>query len=163
MRTIHRTAGIVAFALVAIFWSTSVIVELVGSREAIAAAKLGIAWGLAALVPAVIVANGSGVYRARSRTRPGGGLPPLLVRKRRRGAAVAAIGFTVLLPCALWLAWHASGNAPLSGTFHAVQAIELAGGGINLILLGLNARDGYRMRGRPRTAPAAATVAQAGI
>ena len=163
MRTIHRVAGIAAFSLVAIFWSTSVIVELIGSREAIAITKEAIAWGLVALVPAVIAANGSGVYQARARAGHGGVLPKLLVRKRRRGIAVAGIGLTVLAPCALWLAYQASGSGPLSGTFHSVQAIELAGGGINMILLGLNARDGYRMRGRPRFARTSGVVARAGI
>jgi hypothetical protein len=163
MRSLHRAAGIVAFALVALFWSTSVIVELVASREAIAAAKEAIAWGLLALVPAVVAANGSGVYRARARTGRGNRLPKLLVRKRRRGIAVAVIGLTVLLPCALWLAWEAPGTGPLSGTFHAVQAIELVAGGINLILLGLNARDGYRMRARPRAAGTSTAVAGAAV
>ena len=163
MRIIHRAAGLVAFSLVATFWTTSVIVELAGTRAAIAAAKEAIAWGLVALVPAVIVANASGMYRARARTGRDHKLPALLVRKRRRGIAVAVIGLTVLLPCALWLAWEAPGTAPLSSTFHAVQAIELVGGGINLILLGLNARDGYRMRARPRTAVTSTAVAGAGL
>lgn len=161
MRNIHRGAGMVALSLVAIFWTTSAVVELVGNHEAIAAAKYAIAWGLLGLVPAVIAANGSGMYRARAGARHGRGLPKLLVRKRRRGIAVAVIGCTVLAPCALWLAWHAGG--PLNPTFHIVQAIELAFGGINFVLLGLNARDGFRMRVRPRTAAAPAAVARAGV
>jgi hypothetical protein len=38
--------------------------------------------------------------------------------------------------------------------FYAVQALELAAGAANITLLGLNMRDGLRMKGRFRCQPA---------
>jgi hypothetical protein len=146
MRNLHATAGILALTLVALFWTASLTAEIAGDREAMAAVKTAIAWGLLALVPAVVAANGSGFGLARPRPRDGHGLPPLLARKRRRGIAVAAIGLTVLMPCALWLASAANAPGPLPATFHAVQALELAGGALNATLLAMNARDGRRLR-----------------
>jgi hypothetical protein len=136
-----------ALTLVIGFWIASLAAEVAAEQQTIAAVKTAIAWGLLALVPAVIAANGSGFGLAQLRTRKGHRVPPLLARKQRRGIAVAAIGLTVLMPCALWLAWAANGAEPLSGTFHAVQALELIGGAINASLLALNARDGLRLRG----------------
>jgi hypothetical protein len=143
-----------ALALVIVFWVASVAAEIVGDRQTIATTKTAIAWGLLVLVPSVIAANGSGLRLARLRTRIGHRLPPLLARKQRRGIAVAVIGLTVLMPCALWLASAANGAGPLSGMFHAVQALELVGGTINASLLAMNARDGRRLRApRQRSSP----------
>lgn len=146
MRRLHAAGGLIALSLVVAFWVASVAAEISGDRQTIAVAKEAIAWGLLLLVPSVMAANGSGFRLARPRTRAGHRLPALLARKRRRGIAVAAIGLTVLTPCALWLAWAAHGAEPLSGTFHAVQALELVGGTVNAGLLAMNARDGRRVR-----------------
>jgi hypothetical protein len=103
------------------------------------------------LAPAIVSTNVTGLREARRRTRSGTQLPKLLIRKRQRGIAIAAIGMTVLVPCALWLAWRANAGR-IEGWFHLVQGIELVAGAINLALLSLNARDGYRMRTpRPST------------
>jgi hypothetical protein len=147
-----------ALTLVVVFWIASLAAELAGDRQTIAATKTAIAWGLLVLVPSVIAANGSGFGLARLRTRKGHRLPPVLARKQRRGMAVAAIGLTVLMPCALWLAWAATGTEPLSGTFHSVQTLELAGGAINACLLAMNARDGRRLRAPRHRSPHHATA-----
>jgi hypothetical protein len=157
MRLLHRTAAVSALTLVGTFWLASVVVELAGSREAIAVVKQAIAWGLLLLVPSVIAANASGMQQARARIRNGRAMPLLLARKQRRGIAVAAIGLFVLAPCALWLASRASLPAPLDRSFHVIQGLELAGGAANFVLLALNARDGLRMR-KPRRVPAPPAV-----
>jgi hypothetical protein len=56
------------------------------------------------------------------------------------------------VPCAVLLdRWAAAGA--FGPVFHAVQALELAAGGVNLALMGLNVRDGLRMAGRLRASP----------
>ena len=144
-------AGVTALVLVGTFWTASAAVELFGSSDAAVGVKTAIAWGLLILVPAIAATNVSGLRGARRRTGSGRQLPKLLVRKQQRGIAIAAIGMTVLVPCALWLAWRANAGL-IDGWFHVVQGIELVAGAINLALLSLNARDGYRMRApSPRT------------
>jgi hypothetical protein len=153
-------AGLAALGLVGTFWTASVVVELVGDRDLIATTKQAIAWGLLLLVPAVMTTNATGFRELRRRTPRGRAVPRLLARKLRRGVAVAILGVTVLVPCALWLAWTTADPGPLTGTFHVVQAIELAVGAVNLVLLSLNARDGFRMRpARAAMRPDAATAA----
>jgi hypothetical protein len=155
MARLHRFAGILALVLVLLAWLATAVTELTGSREAVAAVKSAIAWGLLALVPAVVAANGSGWTMASARRSRGGALPAPLRRKQRRGAVVAGLGLFVLVPCALWLAGASSRPGPLPESFVAVQALELAAGAVNATLLALNARDGYRMRAprRHRAAP----------
>ena len=56
-------------------------------------------------------------------------------------------GVLVLIPCAFYLA-HLAANGQFTATFYAVQAIELVAGLVNLMLMGLNIRDGLRLTGR---------------
>ena len=82
----------------------------------------------------------------------------MLAVKFRRMKLVAANGILVLVPSALLLAWKA-GQGEFDMLFAAVQAVELAAGLTNLMLIGLNIRDGLRISGRlrrpaPRTAGA---------
>jgi hypothetical protein len=62
---------------------------------------------------------------------------------------IAANGLLVLIPSALFLAAKARAGE-FDTTFYAVQALELAAGATNLILLGLNMRDGFKLSGRFR-------------
>jgi hypothetical protein len=62
---------------------------------------------------------------------------------------IAANGLLVLIPSALFLASKASAGE-FDTAFYAVQAIELAAGAANIMLLGLNMRDGLKMSGRLR-------------
>jgi len=54
-----------------------------------------------------------------------------------------------LIPSALFLASKAKA-AEFDTGFYAVQALELAAGAANITLLGLNMRDGLKMKGRFR-------------
>jgi hypothetical protein len=62
---------------------------------------------------------------------------------------IAGNGILVLIPSALFLAAKA-GSGAFDPTFYAVQSIELLAGAANIVLLGLNMRDGLRMKGRYR-------------
>ena len=73
----------------------------------------------------------------------------LVGAKLRRMPWIAANGVLVLSPSALLLAHKASAGA-FDGTFYAVQALELTAGAVNIVLLGLNMRDGLRMTARRR-------------
>ena len=60
-----------------------------------------------------------------------------------------ANGILVLIPAALFLAFKARA-ADFDAAFYAVQALELTAGATNIVLLGLNMRDGLRIKGRLR-------------
>lgn len=53
-------------------------------------------------------------------------------------------GIFILIPAALYLAMLASRGA-FGTAFYAVQAIELLAGAVNLSLMALNIRDGFRL------------------
>jgi hypothetical protein len=58
---------------------------------------------------------------------------------------IAANGILVLIPAALFLAYKA-GEGDFDAAFNAVQALELTAGAVNITLLGLNMRDGLKLR-----------------
>lgn len=154
-KRIHKVAAIVALSLVATFMISTIVVEIVGDRSSIAAVKTAIVFALFALVPSVIVAGATG------RSMAAGRQAAVFRRKRRRMAVVAVIGITVLVPCAVTLRIMAV-DGDFGIAFAAVQAVELAGGLVNLILLSLNARDGRRLTTPYRRSAAAAAAATAG-
>jgi hypothetical protein len=61
-------------------------------------------------------------------------------------------GVLILIPAALFLASKARAGE-FDTAFYAVQVIELVTGAVNITLLGLNMRDGLRMKGRLRSRP----------
>ena len=134
-KRIHPVAGILAMTLVASFIVATVLVEALGDQSTIVAVKTAILFALAILIPSVMIATGTG------RSIAAGRKSPLLRRKRQRATLVACIGLLVLLPCAIVLR-----NLALAGNFGvafvSIQAVELAGGLSNLVLLALLARDG---------------------
>ena len=141
IRIIHPVAGVIAILTIATFWISTALSELFGSRELIIAVKSAIPWGFLLLIPAIAAAGGSGFKLASgSRTGP-------VATKLKRMPFVAANGLLVLIPSALFLASKAKAGAFDTG-FYGVQVLELLAGPVNLILLGLNMRDGLRMTGR---------------
>ena len=52
----------------------------------------------------------------------------------------------------LFLAWKAA-NGELDGSFYAIQGLELIAGAANITLLGLNMRDGLRLKEKLSRAP----------
>jgi hypothetical protein len=140
---IHAIAGSLAFAIILSFSTSSLVAEIVGDPYGISLVKTAIAWSLVALVPALAATGASGLSMS--------GRPPkgMLAVKFRRMKLVAANGMLVLVPSALLLAWKA-GQGEFDMVFTAVQAVEFAAGSTNLVLIGLNIRDGLRISGRLR-------------
>lgn len=148
MLLLHRLAASIAILCIAAFFSATIVVELLGTTEAIATVKSLIVWpGLFVLVPAIAVTGGSGFTLAKSR----GG--QLVHKKKKRMPFIGANGVLVLIPCALFLDRWASAGA-FDTSFYVVQGIELLAGATNLVLMGMNMRDGYRMSGRFRRSAA---------
>lgn len=141
---IHALSGGMGLLIILTFFLSTVIVEIGGDEAAIQAVKRGVAWGLLLLVPTMAAAGISGA-------RLSGQSPaPIIRRKKRRMAIIAANGVFVLVPCALVLHGLASGGH-FGAAFYWVQAVELIAGPVNIVLMGLNVRDGLTLTGRLNT------------
>ncbi len=140
LKIIHPLAGAIAILTIAIFCLSTAVVELIGSAAAVVAVKTTIPWGFLLLIPALAAAGGSGLALATGRR---GGL---IGAKLKRMPFIAANGVLILIPSALYLAFKARAGE-FDASFDAVQALELAAGATNIALLGLNMRDGLRMKG----------------
>jgi hypothetical protein len=141
LRIIHPVAGAVAILTIATFWLSTTLTELFASRAVIVTVKTAIPWGFLLLVPALIAAGSSGFILAKGRR---GGV---IAAKIKRMPLIAANGLLILIPSALFLA-HKAATAEFDGAFYAVQALEPIAGATNITLLGLNVRDGLKMKGR---------------
>ena len=142
-KVIHPVAGALALLTIATFWVSTSLSELFGSAASVVAVKSAIPWGFLVLIPALIAAGGSGFALAKGRR---GGL---VGAKIKRMPIAAANGILILIPSALLLASKAKAGE-FDTLFYAVQALELAAGAVNITLLGLNMRDGLKMKGRLR-------------
>ena len=143
IKYVHPIAGVVAILTIGTFWLSTVFSELVGSQSTIAAVKTAIPWGFLLLIPAIAIAGGSGFALAKGHR---GGF---IGGKVKRMPLLAANGLLILIPSALYLSFKANA-ASFDAAFYTVQAIELLAGAANITLLGLNMRDGLKMKGRLR-------------
>lgn len=141
-RIAHRLAALVAAFCLLCFFISTVLVELLGTPADVARVKaLIVTPGLWIMLVAMAATGGSGMALGGSRRGR------LVELKKRRMPFIAANGLLVLLPCALLLHHWAAAGA-FDRRFHLVQALELLAGAINLLLIGLNLRDGLRLSGR---------------
>ncbi len=142
MFIIHRFAASVSILCIALFFSATIFVELLGTAESIAIVKSLIVWpGLFILVPAIALTGSSGFALVKSRNGK------LVEQKKKRMPFVGVNGIFVLVPCAIFLdRWASSGS--FDTYFYIVQGVELLAGAINLVLIGMNMKDGLRMNGR---------------
>ncbi|WP_265517013.1 hypothetical protein [Nitratireductor luteus] len=138
---LHAFAGILAFAIIAAFLIASAAVELGGTRQAVASVKTTVAWALTILVPALMATGLTGFLMAGARPRGRAGI------KLARMRVVAANGLLVLVPSAIFLALKA-GAGEFDAIFATVQGVEFFAGGVNLVLMGLNIRDGLAITDR---------------
>ena len=139
LKRLHLTASLLALLCIATFFLSTLLSETMGSHSSVAQIKhLIVSPGLWVLIPAMILAGASGTFL--NRTRRG----RLVDSKKKRMPFIAANGLLVLLPCAIALNFWASAGT-FDARFYMVQAIELIAGAINLVLMGLNARDGLRL------------------
>ncbi|NKB78690.1 hypothetical protein HED49_05005 [Ochrobactrum daejeonense] len=139
IRNLHPFAGALTLLTIITFWLSTVSSELFGSKAAIIAVKTSIPWGFLLLVPVLALTGATGFTLAKGRTG-------LVDTKIRRMPLIAANGLLILIPAALFL--FQSQNCRVRCCFYAVQALELASGAVNITLLGLNMRDGLRMKNR---------------
>ena len=65
---------------------------------------------------------------------------------------VAANGLLVLVPAALYLNGMAASDR-FNAAFFSVQAVELSVGIVQMVLMGLNFRDGLTLSGKLRASP----------
>jgi len=143
----HLIAGILAPLCIASFLLSTILFELFGSPAAVAQLKsLIVTPGLWIMVPVIAATGASGGFLAGSRKGRA------VDAKRKRMSFIAANGLLVLVPCAIVLDRWASAGV-FDTAFYAVQAIELIVGATNLMLMGLNVRDGLRLTGRMRVSP----------
>jgi len=148
MKQVHFIAAVVATLTIAAFFVSTLLVEFLGSLDAVAQVKrLIVLPGLWILVPAIAATGGTGF--ARSKSRQG----RLVDAKKKRMPFIAANGLVILIPCAILLDSWAS-QSLFDARFYLVQGLELAAGGTNLVLMGLNMRDGLMLSGRVRPNPA---------
>ncbi|WP_209347125.1 hypothetical protein [Pontixanthobacter sp. CEM42] len=140
---IHAIAGAIGFLTILTFWSSTVISELFGSHSTIASVKQAVLYGMALLIPALMITGGSGMSLGARRK------DPKTLAKKKRMPFIAANGLLILVPSAMFLASKADARA-FDGWFYGVQVLELVAGAINLTLMGLNIRDGLMMTGRIR-------------
>lgn len=142
IRILHPLAGAAALLSILSFWVSTAFAELFGGPAAVVAVKTTIPWGFLVLIPALAATGISGA-------RLGAGWRgPVIAAKRRRMKIIAANGILILVPSAFYLAQKAGAGA-FDTAFWAAQALELAAGAVNIVLLGLNMRDGMRLgRGR---------------
>lgn len=145
-RALHFGAGIVATLTIGTLITSSAVVELFGSHEAVRTVKHLIVWpGLIVLVSAIALTAATGFARSRSRD------DVRIGAKKKRMPFIGANGLVILIPCAIMLDhWAAAGR--FDGTFYAVQVVELLAGAANFVLMSLNIRDGLSLSGAPRRA-----------
>jgi len=141
MRIIHPMAGAIALLCICAFWLSTVAAEAFGTQPMVVAVKTAIPWGFILLIPALALTGISGVRITKNKGST------LTRRKLRRMPFIALNGLLILIPSALYLASAARAGS-FDTPFIAVQSIELIAGAANIVLLGLNFRDGLRLRGR---------------
>lgn len=141
---LHATSGTISLVLIASFWISTAVSELFMDHPAVAFVKRSIVHGLFLLVPLFALTALSGMAIGKGRKEG------LVARKVRRMRVVAANGLLVLLPAALYLNGKAGGGQ-FDVSFFSVQVIELIVGIVQMILLGLNLRDGLRLAGKLRS------------
>lgn len=144
---IHAIAGVIGFLTILTFWMSTLISEIFGSHADIAMVKNGVLWGMIVLIPCLAVTGPTGTSLGKGRA------DPRVTAKKKRMPLIAGNGLVVLVPSAIYLAYLANG-ANFGTVFYAVQALELTVGAVNLILMGLNIRDGLALRKPPVRAAA---------
>ena len=143
IKRLHPIAGALALVTIASFWLSTAFSEVFGSEALVVTVKTAIPWGFLILVPALAAAGGSGFKLA------GGRRAGVVGTKARRMPFIAANGILILIPAAFFLAYKADLGA-FDSAFYTIQGLELVAGAVNLTLLGLNMRDGMKLRSRRR-------------
>ena len=141
IKLVHPVAGAVALVTIITFWFSTVLSELFASQSIVVMVKSLIPWGFLILVPAMGIVGATGFRLGRVWRGP------VVDKKRSRMPYIAANGLLILIPAAIYLSYKAQAGS-FDAWFYAVQALELVAGALNITLLGLNMRDGLRLKRR---------------
>ena len=142
---VHAASATIALLLIATFFLSSLISELMGDKVLIAQVKTGIFYAIWILVPAMAIAGATGNKLAPNAKSGAIG------EKKKRMPFIAVNGILVLIPAAIFLRGEAvAGN--FDTTFYLVQVIELIAGFINITLMSLNLKDGLSISRRKKSA-----------
>ncbi len=137
-RWIHITSASLAWCLILIFWTSTLLSETLGGPDDIQFVKTYILYGMTILIPSIITAGISGFRLSCGRQNR------LIERKLKRMPIIALNGLLVLLPSAVFLAHKANANE-FDKLFYGIQMLELTAGLVNFYLMTLNARDGRQL------------------
>ena len=141
---IHRIMSILATLCIAIFFTSTLIVELFGSRETIALVKsLIVMPGIFILVPAMAMTGATGFALAKERKGR------IVEAKKKRMPMIALIGIFILMPAAIYLSNCAAAGL-FDTRFYILQAIELIAGATNLTLMIKSIKDGKKLVGKQK-------------
>lgn len=135
----HKIFAMVAFATIATFWTSTLIVELFFDYDAVAFIKSLIVFpGLFILVTSIAITAITGNVIAKKSKKT-----ELIAVKKKRMPVIALNGILILIPCAIYLNILASCGT-FDTVFYGVQVLELLAGATNLTLMFLNIRDSKR-------------------
>ena len=140
---VHAIAGTTAMLIIVGFWVSTLVSEVFLDHADVAAVKHAIVYGLFLLVPAMAATGGSGFVLGKARKGQ------VLDQKKKRMAIIGANGVLVMIPAAIFLNGKAA-SGEFDAAFYAVQAVELIVGVVQLILMGMNFRDGLKLAGKLR-------------
>jgi hypothetical protein len=135
---LHAAAGVLSFLFIATFWSSTVVSELFLSHGEVASVRNAIVYSFMVFVPCMAITGTTGFAMG------GKSSTPILVTKRRRMPFIGLNGLVVLIPAAIFLNIKAQ-MGEFDAVFYSVQLLELLAGATNLVLMGLNIRDGRRI------------------
>jgi hypothetical protein len=145
---IHAIAGTAAILIIASFWTSTLVSEVFLNHTAVTEVKHGILYTLFLLVPLMAVTGGSGFSLGKMK-KGTSSWDLVLDRKKKRMGIIAGNGLLLMIPLAIFLNGKAA-SGDFDNLFYAVQAVELVVGAIQIILLGLNFRDGLKLSGKSR-------------
>jgi hypothetical protein len=143
MRRLHAVLALLSVLFISGFLIATVAGDLSGDVVAMTASKRVVAWLLLPLVLCLAGTGGVGAFLARG---GGGGLIDV---KKRRMRVIALNGVSVLAPLAIIL-WRLAEAHRFDSVYWVLQVVELLAGGVNLVLILMNVRDGLRLSGRLR-------------
>lgn len=139
IRYIHRITAIVAFLMILTFFTSTLLVELFSDQQTILLVKTYISYAIWVLIPIMALAGITGAKLAPNvKSGPIG-------NKKKRMPFIAMNGLFVLVPAAIYLQ-HLAEMGQFDVTFYSIQSVELLAGLINLTLMSLNIRDGFKMK-----------------
>lgn len=135
---IHAAAASIALLLIITFFSSSIISEISGDAQTITMIKNAIFYGIWVLIPVMMITGATGANLA------GNAKKGLIGKKMKRMPLIAMNGLLILVPAAIYLRSLALAGE-FNSTFYVIQGAELIAGGVNIVLMSMNFRDGIKV------------------